>query len=67
MGHRSSKPDIPEITVQSSMLSSTLPKKNPTAQGSGLPNDSASAAATTLLACNTSTLTGRTQKARPSM
>jgi hypothetical protein len=31
----SSNLDIPEITVQNSMLSSTFPKKKPTAQGNG--------------------------------
>ena len=33
---QSSNPDIPDITVQSSRLSSTFPKKNPTAHSKGL-------------------------------
>ena len=42
-----------------------LPKKNPTAQGKGLPRDSASAAATTLPPCSTLGLMGRTQAYAP--
>ena len=40
-GIQSSNPEIPAITVQSSRLSSMLPKKNPMAQGKDLPRDSA--------------------------
>nr|ABZ06061.1 hypothetical protein ALOHA_HF4000005H07ctg2g5 [uncultured marine microorganism HF4000_005H07] len=64
---QSSNPDTAAIVVQSSRLSSVLPKKNPTAHSKGLSSDSASPAATTLLDCNTQEPTGRTQKVRPSI
>jgi hypothetical protein len=44
------------------MLNSMLPNKNPTAHGKDLSSDSANAAATTFPDCNTSGLTGRTEK-----
>ena len=60
-------PEIPAITVQSSMLSSTFPKKNPTAHSKGLSSGTTIASATMLLDCSTQEPTGRTQKVRPSM
>jgi len=44
---------MPDIIVQSSMLSSVLPKKNPTAHSNGLSIDTANASATTLFDCKT--------------
>jgi hypothetical protein len=49
------------------MLSSVLPKKNPTAHSNGLSKDSANAAATMWLDFSTSGPTGRTMKEHPSM
>ena len=50
------------MTIQRSMLSSVFPKKNPTAHGDGVSSDSANTVAATFPDCNTSWLTGRTQK-----
>ena len=47
------------------MLSSTLPKKNPTPQPKGLSSDTASPSATTFPDGKTQEPTGRTQKSTP--
>jgi len=53
---------MPEITVQSSKLSSVFPKKNPMVHSDGLSSDTANASATTLFDCNTQEPTGRTRR-----
>jgi len=55
---------MPEIIFQSSRLSSTLPKKNPTAHSKGLSSDTARASATTLPVSSTQEPIGHTQKVR---
>ena len=64
---QSSNPDMPAIVVQSSRLSSVLPKKDPTAHSKGLSSDTANPAATASPVSSTQEPTGRTQKVRPSM
>ena len=58
-------PDLKQSLLQSSKLSSKFPKENPTAQGRGLPSDTAKVSATTFPDSNIQEPTGRTQKARP--
>ena len=55
------------MTVHNSKLSSTFPKKNPTAYSNGLCIDTAKAWATTLPDSSTQEPTGHTQKVRPSL
>ena len=50
---------MPEIIFQNSRLSSTFPKKNPTAHSKGLSSDTANPWATTLPLSNTQELTTR--------